>query len=204
MEVDKTGSKRPFIMKPDGVASLFGPGRNDGPFPEHYEPFECPVEKNLLSGQRMSPVASIYSTGADTHATCDLRFPIVATTYRVTEHWQTGVLTRWQPWLLETHPQLFVEMSRELANLKGIKNGDRCKVSSVRGELEAVAIVTRRFRPLIVHGQTIDQVGLPWCFGWVHPKDGGDSANLLTASVGDPNTRIPETKAFMVNVEKIG
>jgi formate dehydrogenase major subunit len=36
----------------------------------------------------------------------------------------------------------------------------------------------------------------------VHPKNGGDSANLLTPSTGDPNTRIPETKAFMVNVKK--
>jgi formate dehydrogenase major subunit len=204
MEVDKTMTKRPFIMKPDGVASIFGPGRKDGPFPEHYEPLECPVEKNLLSGQRMNPVVLIYSTDAENHATCDLRFPIVATTYRVTEHWQTGVLTRWQPWLLETQPQLFVEMSKELAERKGIRNGDMCKVASARGELEAVAIVTGRFRPMAIQGQIIDQVGLPWCFGWLHPKGGGDSANLLTPSIGDPNTSIPETKAFMVNVEKIG
>jgi len=204
MEIDRTGTKRPFIMKPDGVASVFGPGRNDGPFPEHYEPLECPVEKNLLSSQRMDPVSPVYSTQLDSYATCDLRFPIVATTYRVTEHWQTGVLTRRQPWLLETQPQLFVEMSMELGKLKGIKNGDRCSVSSARGKLEAFAIVTGRFKPLIIQGQTIHHVGLPWCFGWLYPKDGGDSANLLTPSVGDPNTRIPETKAFMVNVEKIG
>jgi formate dehydrogenase major subunit len=95
-------------------------------------------------------------------------------------------------------------MSKELARLKGIKNGDRCNVSSARGSLEAFAIVTGRFKSLIIHEQTIHQVGLPWCFGWLYPKDGGDSANLLTPSVGDPNTRIPETKAFMVNVEKMG
>jgi len=201
---DKEKTKRPFIMKPDGVASVFGPGRVDGPLPEHYEPLECPVPKNLMSSQRMNPVAPVYGTEADAHYSCDPRFPFVGTTYRVTEHWQTGALTRWQPWLLETQPQLFVEMSNELAKLRGIKNGDMCKVSSARGEVEAVAMVTGRFKPMTIQGLTVHQVGLPWCFGWVYPKDGGDSANLLTPSTGDPNTRIPETKAFMVNVEKLG
>jgi formate dehydrogenase major subunit len=201
---DKEKTKRPFIMKPDGVASVFGPGRVDGPFPEHYEPLECPVPKNLMSSQRINPVAPVYGTEADAHFSCDPRFPFVGTTYRVTEHWQTGILTRWQPWLLELQPQLFVEMSNELGKLKGINNGDLCKVSSARGEVEAVAIVTGRFKPFKVQGTTVHQVGLPWCFGWVYPPDGGDSANLLTPSTGDPNTRIPETKAFMVNVEKLG
>ncbi|MFA9498593.1 MAG: formate dehydrogenase-N subunit alpha, partial [Deltaproteobacteria bacterium] len=201
---NKEKTKRPFIMKPDGVASVFGPGRADGPFPEHYEPLECPVPKNLMSSQRINPVAPVYGTEADAHFSCDPRFPFVGTTYRVTEHWQTGLLTRWQPWLLELQPQLFVEMSNELGKLKGINNGDMCKVSSARGEVEAVAIVTGRFKPFKVQGTTVHQIGLPWCFGWIYPKDGGDSANLLTASTGDPNTRIPETKAFMVNVEKLG
>jgi formate dehydrogenase major subunit len=201
---NKEKTKRPFIMKPDGVGSVFGPGRVDGPFPEHYEPLECPVPKNLMSSQRINPVAPVYGTEADAHFSCDPRFPFVGTTYRVTEHWQTGILTRWQPWLLELQPQLFVEMSNELGKLKGINNGDMCKVSSARGEVEAVAIVTGRFKPFKVQGTTVHQIGLPWCFGWVQPKDGGDSANLLTPSTGDPNTRIPETKAFMVNVDKLG
>jgi formate dehydrogenase major subunit len=201
---NKEKTKRPFIMKPDGVGSVFGPGRVDGPFPEHYEPLECPVPKNLMSSQRINPVAPVYGTEADAHFSCDPRFPFVGTTYRVTEHWQTGILTRWQPWLLELQPQLFVEMSNELGKLKGINNGDMCKVSSARGEVEAVAIVTGRFKPFKVQGTTVHQIGLPWCFGWIYPKDGGDSANLLTPSTGDPNTRIPETKAFMVNVNKLG
>jgi formate dehydrogenase major subunit len=47
-------------------------------------------------------------------------------------------------------------------------------------------------------------VGMPWHFGWQYPEDGsgGESANLLTPTVGDANTMIPETKAFMVNVRK--
>jgi formate dehydrogenase major subunit len=196
-------TKYPFIMKPEGHARIFGPGRVDGPFPEHYEPLECPVEKNILSSQLINPTAPIYTTDMDAYRTCDPRYPFVCSTYRVCEHWQTGVMTRWQPWLLEAQPQLFVEMSPELARLKGIKNGEKVTVESARGKVEAVAIVTHRFRPFKIQGNLVHQVGLPWHYGWVHPKDGGDSANLLTPSTGDPNTRIPETKAFMVNVRKI-
>ena len=196
-------TKYPFIMRPEGHARIFGPGRADGPFPEHYEPIECPVKKNVFSSQLVNPTAAIYGTDKDVYKTCDPRYPFVATTYRVCEHWQTGVMTRWQPWLLEAEPQNFVEMSQELAKMKGIKNGEKVIVESARGKVDAVAMVTIRFRPFKVMGSVVHQVGLPWHFGWVHPKDGGDSANLLTPSTGDPNTRIPETKAFMVNMRKL-
>jgi formate dehydrogenase major subunit len=128
----------------------------------------------------------------------------VGTTYRVVEHWQSGVMTRNQPWLLELQPQVFVEMSEELAALKGIKNGERVLASSARGKLECTAIVTKRMQPLKVAGTTVHQVGFPWCYGWQTPASGKEkSANLLTPSTGDPNTRIPETKAFMVNIQKV-
>jgi len=198
-----TNGAYPFIMKPDGVASLFGPGLNDGPFPEHYEPLECPIEKNLMSNQRINPVIKVFEGGLDTFTTCDPKYPFVCTTYRVTEHWQTGVLTRWLPWLIEAEPQMFCEMSLELAKLREIKNGDRVRVESSRGKVEAVAIVTSRWKPFNIAGQTIHQVGLPWHYGWLHPKDGGESVNLLTPTIGDPNTMIPESKAFMVNVRKV-
>jgi formate dehydrogenase major subunit len=201
-------SRYAFIMKPEGHAHIFGPGLADGPFPEHYEPYECPIEKNLMNAQKFNPTIRIFSpetaTPLDVVFSCDPRFPIVATTYRMVEHWQTGVMTRWQPWLLEAQPQLWVEMSVELAGLKGIKNGDKVLVQSARGQVEAVAIVTERFKPFEVAGQTIHQVGVPWCYGWVTPPDGGDSANLLTPSIGDANTMIPESKAFMVNVVRKG
>jgi formate dehydrogenase major subunit len=200
---DTKAGRYPFIMKPDGVASIFGPGLADGPFPEHYEPLECPVPKNQMSGQFTNPTIKIFTGAMDKHLTCDPRFPFVGTTYRVTEHWQTGIMTRWQPWLVEAQPQMFVEMSEELAKLRGIKNGEKVKVSSIRGEVEAVAIVTTRFRPFKIGDLTVHQVGMPWCFGWMVPKSGGESVNLLTPNVGDPNTMIPESKAFMVNVAKI-
>jgi len=204
--------KEPFIMNATGVGSIFGPGLADGPFPEHYEALECPLQENLMSKQRINPTLKIFyekekGQGAveDVFASCDLRFPFVATTYRVSEHWQTGVLTRHQPWQLEMVPQQFVEMSEELAKEKGIRTGETVRVKSARGEVKAVAIVTARFKPFKVAGSTVHQVGLPWCFGWQYPEDGsgGDSSNLLTPTVGDANTMIPETKAFMVNVEKI-
>jgi formate dehydrogenase major subunit len=197
-------SKHPFIMRKHGHGQIFGPGRADGPFPEHYEPLECPVDKNYLNDQMLNPVAPVYGTEADAFATCDPRYPYVGTTYRVSEHWQTGLMTRWQPYLLELQPQVFVEMSEELAQLKGIANGERVNVSSARGSLECTAIVTKRFKPFTIAGTTIHQVGIPWHYGWRWPQDTlEESANLLTPSTGDPNTRIPETKAFMVNVAKL-
>jgi len=121
----------------------------------------------------------------------------------VTEHWQTGVLTRHLPWLLEAEPQMFCELSRELGKLRGIENGAKVLVETQRGKLEATAIVTLRLKPFIIAGQTVHLIGLPWHFGWLYPKDGGDSANLLTPTIGDPNTMIPESKAFMANVVKL-
>jgi len=195
------GGKLPFIMKPDGVASIFGLGLGDGPFPEHYEPLECPIEKNPLSSQRINPTTALFKEYK--FATCDPKFPFVATTYRVTEHWQTGLMTRYLSLQVEAEPQMFVELSEELAALRGIKNGEWVLVSSQRGKVEAVAIVTKRWKPFKIAGQTIHEIGLPWCYGWLIPKDGGESTNLLTPTIGDANTAIPEYKAFMVNVGKL-
>ncbi len=217
--VNREKTRKAFIMKPAGVAHIFGPGRADGPFPEHYEPLESPIEVNPLSkSHRINPAVKLFwpvqngqekpkkegGIPEDIFATADPRYPYVATTYRVTEHWQTGVLTRHLPWQLEMMPQIFCEMSPELAKEKGVKSGDKVIVSSVRGKVWAIAIVTERFRPFKIMDKTVHQVGLPWCFGWQYPEDGsgGDSSNLLTPTIGDANTMIPETKAFMVNVEK--
>ena len=199
-------------MKKNGVSNIFGnDSLADGPFPEHYEPLECPIQENPMSKtHRINPTSKLFYTDAaksnaeDVFESCSTRYPFVATTYRVTEHWQTGLMTRNTPWLLEAVPQNFLELSRELAAEKGIKNGDKLKVSSARGEVMCKAIVTGRFKPFKVMGGTVHQVGMPWCFGWHMPADGsgGDTTNLLTPTIGDANTMIPETKAFMVNVEK--
>ena len=222
--VGNPGSGRPpFIMRPDGVASIFGPGLADGPFPEHYEPLESPLGKNLLSSQMVNPVIKRWDkqgvgTEMDTARSADPMFPIVCTTMRVSEHWQSGVLTRWQPWLVEMQPSLFVEMSFALAKEKGIKSGDQIYIKSARGQAEAIAMVTDRIKPFTIDGKLVHQVALPWHFGWATSatrpysvKDKkpefftyGNAANRLTATIGDANTMIPETKAFMVNIFRKG
>jgi len=195
----------PFLMKADGKGWLFAPkGLNEGPLPEHYEPVESPI-KNPLSTVQNNPVIKLWNTDAgqdvgDSLSTAD-RFPIVCTTYRLTEHWQTGTMSRTLPWLAETQPDMFVEMSKELAEEKGIGNGDQVIVSSARGQIQVVALVTARWRPLNLNGQKVHQVGMPWHYGWQGLAT-GDIANDLTPHVGDGNTMIPEYKAFLVDVRK--
>ena len=199
------GGKLPFIMKPDGLGGLFGPGLVEGPFPEHYEPLESPFERNRLSGVRVNPTIRLYdySQAIDRIANASPDFPLVMTTYSCTEHWCTGGFTRWQPWLVETQPGAYVEMSHELAAEKGIVNGEKVRIVSARGQVEAVAMVTVRLQPFNCGGQTVHLVGMTYNYGWLHPHDCGESANLLTPTVGDANSMTPEYKAFMVNIEKI-
>jgi formate dehydrogenase-N alpha subunit len=192
-----------FIMQPEGKGRLFAV-RNEGPFPEHYEPLESPVS-NLLSSVQVNPVVKQWdmdrgqSVGDNVGASD--RFPIICTTYRLVEHWQAGGMSRWLPWLAEAQPETFVEMSPELAREKGVSNGDRVVVSSARGEIEVVALVTPRFKPFTVDGKTVHHVGLPWHYGWQGLATGG-TANFLTPHVGDGNTAIPEYKAFLVDIRK--
>jgi len=193
------GTVYPFIMKPEGVARLFAPGLADGPFPEHYEPWESPV-KNLMSSTQFDPAFRIWTSEMDIKGEAD-KYPIVATTYRLTEHMQAGAMSRNLPWLVELQPELFVEMSRELAREKGIKNGDRVTVESARGRATGIAIVTARFKPFQINGQRIHQIGIPWHWGY-EGLSKGDSANVLTPHVGDANTMMPEYKAFLCDIRK--
>ena len=202
---DKEKGKYPFIMQRDGLGAFFGQGMADGPFPEHYEPLEGPLAKNPMSGQLINPAIEIFSSDRDKIERASEKFPYVCTTYSCTEHWCSGALTRWQSWLLEAQPEQYIEMSDVLAKEKGIRNGEHVKVSSVRGTVTScVAMVTQRLKPFTIEGKTVHQVGMPFNYGWLFPKDTkDDSANFLTPTVGDANTFCPEYKAFMVNVEKL-
>jgi formate dehydrogenase major subunit len=194
--------KYPFIMQTEGHGQIYGPGRVDGPLPEHYEPAETPLVKNPFSKQLHNPCMLRAESDMDVLAKPgDPKYPIVLTTYGVTEHWCGGGDTRNTPVLLEAEPQLYVEMSPELAKEKNIKNGDPVVIESIRGKVEAIAMVTVRMTPLKVQGKTVHLIGMPFCFGWTTPGV-GDSTNRLTPSVADPNTAIPEYKACMVNVHK--
>jgi len=189
----------PFIMKPEGVARLWGYGRAEGPVPEVYEPWESPLDKNLMSGTKTNPCAFIGKYRNE-RGTPD-KYPYVGTTYRCTEHWQTGIMTRNLPWLVELMPEMYVEMDEELAAEKGIGAGDKVIVSGARGEIRAVAIVTKRFQPLKVGGKTIHHIGVLNHWGYSGMTT-GDSGNILTPHVGDANTTIPEYKTFLCNVRR--
>jgi len=195
-----------FIMKADGKAWLFAPtGLNEGPLPEHYEPLESPIV-NPLSKTQINPVVKVFDTDkgkeiGDNVGTPD-KFPIVCTTYRLTEHWQSGAMSRYLGWLSEAQPGMFVEISKELAAEKGIQNGDVVEVVSARGKIKAVAMVTSRWKPYTIDGKKVHHIGMPWHFSWQGIAT-GDSANDLTPHVGDGNTMIPEYKAFLVDIRKV-
>jgi len=191
------GGDRPFIMKPQGRGHLFGPGRSDGPFPEHYEPWESLVP-NPMSPQQNNPAIKSWETIArGTKAD----YPIVATTHRLVEHLHTGSITRRLPWLVEMMPEMFVELSRELAEERGIVGGDTVIIESARGSIRGKAVVTARLKPYRVNGTNIHYVSLPWSWGYMGLSK-GDSANGLTVRVADPNTGIPEYRAFLCDIRK--
>jgi formate dehydrogenase-N alpha subunit len=190
--------RRAFIMLADGQACLFAPGLADGPFPEHYEPLETPI-RNLLSSRHLSPAVKVWRP--EEVGSAD-EYPIVGSTYRVSEHFQSGGMTRNMAWLVELVPDNFVEMSRELAALKRIRNGDLVRVTTIRGHVDVRAVVTSRVKPFDIDGRTVHEVGLPYHFGYMGLGTGA-IANVLTPHVGDGNTMIPEYKAFLCDVEPV-
>src|SRR6266436_8001125 len=200
----------PFIMTGEGTARLFSNSMIDGPLPEHYEPIEAPIPNPLHPNQSASPVAFLYdkAAGRENRFGTVAEYPYVATSYRLTEH--EHYVTQHVPVLVGLQPQPFVEVPEELASQKGIKNGDRVRVSSKRGKLEVAAIVTKRLGGVDVGGKRVFQIGIPihWGFvGLAAERDPGKGANwlanALTPFVGDANARTPEFKAFLVNIEKV-
>ena len=200
--MDALGGDAPFILKGDGVGWLYVPtGLVDGPLPTQYEPAESPV-RNHFYRQQSSPVFKYWKRDDNPLAgVADPNFPYVITTYRLTEHYLSGAMSRWLPLLAELMPELFIEISPELAQEKGIANLDRVRISTPRGQISAKALVTRRIRPLQIDGRTLHQVGMPWHWGYEGVVT-GDVVNDLTSLVGDPNVSIHEGKSFVCNVEK--
>jgi formate dehydrogenase major subunit len=204
---DAKNGDKPFIMRTDLVGGFFGP-LNDGPFPEHYEPVESPT-KNLLSKQQINPVAKIWTVPDQKNELAPVGspdYPYVITTYRLTEHHLSGVMSRYLPMLAELHHSHFAEISHELAKELGIENGAKITVLSPRGKVHVTAMVTNRIKPFTINGKTVHQIGVPWHWGWKGvdelPGSRGDITNDLSSTVGDPNVFIQETKAFVCNVKK--
>jgi formate dehydrogenase major subunit len=203
--MDAIDGDDPFIMMADGQGWLYSPsGLLDGPLPTHYEPFESPVA-NLLYPDRDSDPAKLTWRRPENpyNPIADPRYPLVATTFRLTEHHTTGPMSRNLPWLAELQPEMFAEIDPVLAAERGIEDGGWMVIETERAEIEAKAKVTERMRPLRMGGgRTIHQVGLPWHWGFASDAEGvrGDATNDLGALSGDPNTSIQESKAFTCNV----
>lgn len=196
------GGNQPFIMKPDGLGWLYAPGSvKDGPLPAHYEPVESPVGNLLYPKQVISPVVRFFEGPLNHLAhTPTAEYPVVATTYRLTEHYLSGPMSRFNSWLNELQPAMFAELSPELAAARGIQPGGWLTIRTARGEIEARALVTRRLWPLQIAGRTLHQIGLP--FHWAFAGESvGDNANDLTALLADPNVSMHESKAFACQVQ---
>src|ERR1700751_614350 len=153
----------PFIMNADGVGRFFARGgMAEGPFPEHYEPFETPLATNpLRPGKAAAPEYSAARVFKDDRAAFGkvADFPHVATTYRLTEHFHFW--TQHSRLNAIVQPQQFVEIGDTLAKELGIVGGEQVKVSSNRGYIKAVAVVTKRLRSLTVDGKRLHTVGIP-------------------------------------------
>ena len=188
-----------FIMLAEGVAKLFAPDFAEGPFPEHYEPAESPVENLLHPNVGDNPAALKFSSDLDPLGNAE-QYPYVAITYRLTEHFHFW--TKHVSATSELQSTFFVELPQALADEKGIASGDRVRVTSARGSVEGPALVTKRMRGLQVAGKTIYQVGLPIHWGFLG-RVKGPLINNLTPSVMDPNSGTPEYKGFLVNLEKV-
>jgi len=192
---------QPFIMKPDGVGWLYAAGGvRDGPLPVHYEPIESPVGNLFYPRQTCSPTVRTFDGPLNRVAYAPTaEYPVVATTFRLTEHYLSGPMSRFNSWLNELMPEMFVELSPELAAEHGIVHGGWLTVRSARTTIEARAMVTRRLRPLLVEGRIVHQIGLP--FHWAFAGEVvGANANDLTSIVADPNVSMHECKAFACQV----
>jgi formate dehydrogenase major subunit len=197
----------PFIMNPEGVGRIFAPlaAFAEGPFPTHYEPVESPVGNLLHPGQTSSPVVRRFKTPDDKYGSPKEGYNIICTTYRLTEHYHYW--TKNNPMNVQLVPEPFVEISAEMAEDMGLRGGEKVKVSSIRGEYIAKAMVTKRIKPMMIDGKKTYQIGIPIHWGYRGiAEDAGKTAkdltNTLSPTVVDPNAYTPEYKGFLVKVEK--
>ena len=190
----------PFIMQSDGKGWLFAPkGMVDGPMPTHYEPQESPVA-NALYPQQQNPARVTFPRADNLSAPSagapgSEVYPFVFTTYRLTEHHTAGGMSRWLPYLSELQPEMFCEVSPELAAERGLEPYGWATLISPRSAIEARVLVTERMTPLLIAGRTVHQIGLPYHWGVGNDAViSGDGANDLLGVTLDPNVQIQESK----------
>src|SRR5260370_34664092 len=188
------------MLNAEGSGGLFALDRmQEGPFPEHYEPFESPVPNLLHPKVPTNPGARVFADDRKDFGD-PAKFPYVGTTYRLTEHFHFWTKHGRMNAVLQ--PEEFTEIGEVLAKEKGIAQGDWVKLSSNRGEVICKAYVTKRIKPMMVDGKPLHVIGLPIHWGFTGAARKGVGANTLTAFVGDANTRTPEFKSFVVSVDK--
>jgi formate dehydrogenase major subunit len=194
-----------FIMQADGKGWLFAPnGLLDGPLPTHYEPHESPF-RNALYAQQGNPTRRVYGrednpsnpSPPELHGEV---FPFVFTTARLTEHHTAGGMSRQLPYLSELQPGLFVEVSRELASMRGLTHMEWAHVITSRTAVEARVFVTDRLRPLRVEDHVVHQIWMPYHWGNKGLID-GDVVNDLFGVVADPNVFIQESKVATCDIQ---
>ena len=194
----------PFIMQGDGKGSLYVPqGLVDGPLPTHYEPVESSF-RNPVYRQQGNPTRKEYArpenrlnpSPPEEHSEV---FPFVFTTSRLTEHHTAGGMSRYVARLAELQPEMFAEVSPELAEERGLEHGGWATIVTARAAIEARVLVTERLSPLRVDDRVVHQVWLPyhWGSGGIVT---GDSANDLLGITLDPNVLIQESKAGTCDV----
>jgi formate dehydrogenase major subunit len=192
---DAIAGTDPFIMQGDGKAWLYAPsGLADGPMPTHYEPAESPVENAFYKQQSNPALEQIQGPWNRGNPPGSEVYPFAVTTYRLTEHHTAGAMSRTLPYLAELQPEFFVEVSPELAQLRGLANGEYATLVSARTAIEARVLVSERMRPIRLRdGTVIHQIGMPyhWAYAGIST---GDIANDLLGIVLDPNTHIQESK----------
>jgi len=113
-------------MRVDGKGGLFAP-LNEGPLPEHYEPVETPVEKTV-SSRMHNPVVKVWKTDAGKNIGDNWGKP--KDSHRRHHLPGGGALagrrmSRWLEWLTECQPEMFIEMSKELAKERVFKTAIR-------------------------------------------------------------------------------
>jgi len=197
----------PFIMNAEGVGRIFGPlaAFADGPFPEFYEPVESPIDNLLHPQQTHNPVVKRFNTPDDKYGGPKEGYNVVCTTYRLTEHYHYW--TKNNPMNVQLVPEPFIEIPAEMADEMGLHGGEKLKVSSIRGDYIAKAMVTRRIKPMMIDGKKTYQIGIPihWGYRGIAEDEGKTArtlANVLSPTVIDPNAFTPEFKGFMVKVER--
>ena len=120
----------------------------------------------------------------------DEEYPFWLNTGRVLEHWHTGSMTRRVPTLHRAVPNAYVEINRTDAAELGIRNRERVRVTSRRGELELTARIDYRAQP------PRGQVFIPFF-------DEELLVNELTLDAYCPISKQPDYKKCAVRVTRI-